>query len=325
MANKAYPFYTADVFSDRAFGGNPLAVFPIADGITDEQMLQIAQEFNLSETVFVLLPRTPRADRRLRIFTPAGEIPFAGHPTLGAAAVLALIGEAPATSNEATIYLEEDVGFIPVTIRVALDQPVYAELTVNQPPTFDAPPAPLADLAAAVGLTENDLLDPQDYPPLVGSCGLPFLVLPVKDVDVLGRSHLIKPHWETHLANTPAAHIYLITPDLITPDPAPSSSQSPSHWRVRMYAPGLGIPEDPATGSAATVLGGYLAHHGPIASRADGEYTWHVEQGIEIGRPSKLAIRTTRLNQQIQSISVGGYSTLMSKGQFLLPDPSELD
>ncbi len=310
MANKAYSFYTADVFSDRPFGGNPLAVFPIADGITEQQMLAIAQEFNLSETVFVQLPRTPRADRRLRIFTPAGEIPFAGHPTIGAAAVLALMGEIPATSEETTLYLEEDVGFIPVKVRVGLDNPVYAELTVAQPPTFEDPPAPLADLAIAAGLTVDDFLDPALFPPLVGSCGLPFLVLPVKDREALRRSQLNQAHWQQHLADTNGAHLYLITPS--TPD---------NHWRVRMYAPALGIREDPATGSAASVLGGYLARYGTEDGVLEqGDYHWQVEQGIEMGRPSRLSIHTTLNNGDITAIRVGGYSIPMSRGDFLLPE-----
>ena len=320
MANKAYPFYTADVFSDRPFGGNPLAVFPVADGITDTQMLQIAQEFNLSETVFVQLPRTPRADRRLRIFTPTGEIPFAGHPTIGAAAVLTLIGEVPATSNETTVYLEEKVGFIPVKIRVGLDTPVYAELTVYEAPTFEPPTATPAELAAAVNLTDADFLNLDQFPPIIGSCGLPFLILPVKDVEALGRSQLVESHWQQHLAGTTGAHIYLITPDSSAPQTAPQTT--PPHWRVRMYAPALGISEDPATGSAATVLGGYLAQYGHSNPLEDGEHHWSVEQGIEIARPSKLAIQTTLNNQQITAIRVGGYSTLMSKGQFLLPQDS---
>ncbi|MGD1851945.1 MAG: PhzF family phenazine biosynthesis protein [Cyanophyceae cyanobacterium] len=319
MANKAYPFYTADVFSDRPFGGNPLAVFPVADGITDEQMLCIAREFNLSETVFVQLPRTPRADRRLRIFTPTGEIPFAGHPTIGAAAILTLIGEVPATSDEAIIYLEENVGFIPVKIRVDLDQPVYAELTVNQPPTFDPPPASLTQIAAAAGLTETDFLNVDQFPPLVGSCGLPFLILPVKDVETLGRSHLAHSPWQDHLRHTPGAHLYLIAPS------APHSPQA-DRWQVRMYAPVLGISEDPATGSAATVLGGYLAQYGLVPKGdsdpfpTDGEYRWDVQQGVEMGRPSTLAVRTIVKQQKITAISVGGHSTLISKGEFLLPD-----
>ncbi|MEM9246584.1 MAG: PhzF family phenazine biosynthesis protein [Cyanobacteria bacterium P01_F01_bin.153] len=319
MANKAYPFYTADVFSDRPFGGNPLAVFPVADGITDEQMLRIAQEFNLSETVFVQLPRTPRADRRLRIFTPTGEIPFAGHPTIGAAAVLTLIGEVPATSDEAIIYLEENVGFIPVKIRVDLDKPVYAELTVQQPPTFEPPPASLPEIVAAAGLTESDVLDMDRFPPLVGSCGLPFLILPVKDIAALGRSHLVPSLWQEHLQNTPGAHCYLIAPDDI------QSPQSTA-WQVRMYAPALGISEDPATGSAATVLGGYLAQYGLSQGNndlEDGEYCWDLKQGIEMGRPSTLVIRTTIKNQIITAIRVGGRSILMSKGEFLLPNPDE--
>ncbi|MEM9771120.1 MAG: PhzF family phenazine biosynthesis protein [Cyanobacteria bacterium P01_D01_bin.73] len=326
MANQAYPFYTADVFSDRPFGGNPLAVFPVADSITDDQMLRIAQEFNLSETVFVQLPRTPRADRRLRIFTPTGEIPFAGHPTIGAAAVLTLIGEVPATSNEAMIYLEETVGFIPVKIRVTPNQPVYAELMVSQAPSFEPAPAPLEKLAAAASLTESDFLDPQQFPPLVGSCGLPFLILPVKDFEVLGRSQLSQSIWQEHLGNTPGAHLYLIAPQ------NPEDPKTSDQWRVRMYAPALGIREDPATGSAATVLGGYLAQYGASSTSIstanpnksvplkDGEYHWQIEQGIEMDRPSSLSVHTTVENQSITAIRVGGHSTLMSKGQFLIPD-----
>ncbi len=152
-----YKFYTADVFTDKIFGGNQLAVFPQAQGLTSDIMQQIAKEFNLSETVFVLPSENPQATRRLRIFTPGAEIPFAGHPTVGTAYVLSAISDIPLTGDTTTILFEEGVGLVPVTIRAENGQPIYTELTAAQLPEFGPEPPPQADLAAMLSLEVQDL------------------------------------------------------------------------------------------------------------------------------------------------------------------------
>jgi trans-2,3-dihydro-3-hydroxyanthranilate isomerase len=301
-----YRFYTADVFTDTLFGGNQLAVFPDAQGIDPALMQQVAREFNLSETVFVLPPADPRHTRRLRIFTPATEMPFAGHPTVGAAYVLASIGAVDTPAERNPIVFEEGVGPVPVTIFATDGKPVMAQLTAAQPPDFGPPPPTSAVLAAMLGLDEHDLLR-EGYEPQAVSCGVPFLIVPLRNRSALARARLRRDHWEQALADYWAPSLYLISFDPELPD---------SHIRARMFAPGLGVDEDPATGAAATTLGGYLGQR-EVAD--DGTMHWRVEQGFEMGRPSLIEVEIDKTGGQIDAIRIGGKAVLVSEGQMALP------
>lgn len=296
-----YRFYTADVFTDRRFGGNPLAVFPNAEGLTPEQMQQISREFNLSETVFVLPPETSSGTRRLRIFTPGTELPFAGHPTVGTAYVLATIGEILLTDPETQIIFEEGVGPVPVVIRSHGNQPIFSQLSAAKMPEFGPPPPPVTELAEMLQLDSSGLLNGALAPQAV-SCGVPFLCIPVTDCSTLAQAKLNIPHWETLLANYWAPHVYLLTLD---------SHHGKANVRVRMFAPAMGITEDPATGAAATVLAGYLCARNPLQ---DGTLNWTVEQGIEIHRPSLLEVEADKQGGKIVGIRVAGRSVLISEG-----------
>lgn len=300
-------FYTADVFTTEAFGGNPLAVFPQAAGIAADRMQAIARELNLSETVFVLPPETATGTRRLRIFTPGGEIPFAGHPTVGTAFVLAAIGEIPLVGDDDTaIVFEEGVGPVPVTIRSHAGQPVSSELAVAQTPIvapLELSNRSIADLAAMVGLESAELTVP-GWQPATASCGLPFTVIPVRDAAALERSRLNLALWENQLAATDAPHVYLVT------------GLGGDRLTVRMFAPALGIPEDPATGSAAAALGGYLVQG---RSLPDGEHQWAIAQGQAIQRPSHLSVTVAIDQGQITGVRVGGSSVLISEGIIYRP------
>jgi trans-2,3-dihydro-3-hydroxyanthranilate isomerase len=303
-----YQFYTADVFTDRMFGGNQLAVFANAQGLNSEQMQAIAREFNLSETVFVFPPETPEGTRCLRIFTPKTELEFAGHPTVGTAYVLSAIGEIPLINKEITITFEEKVGLVPVKIRSQDGKPYYTELTAAQLPEFGPPPPPLADLAAMLSLETSALLQGENCPQAV-SCGLPFLFIPVRNREVLGRANLNLSLWQELLIDYWASSVYLFT---FAPELAGSDLRS------RMFAPGLGVAEDPATGSAATALAGYL---GIRNSLTDGRLRWVVEQGFEMGRPSLLQVEADKKKGEITEIRVGGSSVLVSEGTIDLPNP----
>lgn len=304
METRPYSFYTADVFADRPFGGNPLAVFPRAEGLTSEQMQRIAREFNLSETTFVLPPETPEGTRRLRIFTPTAELPFAGHPTVGTAYVLAAIGELPCDREESTILFEEGVGPVPVKIRAKDGKPVDSELAAAKTPEFRTLDLSRADWAELLALTPEDL-DAPGWEPTAVSCGMPFAIVPLRDREALGRSRLRRDAWERRLAGAWAREVYLLAP-----------GEAPADWRVRMFAPRLGIDEDPATGAAATALGGYLGRHHP---QPDGTLVWRVEQGIEMGRPSTLRVAADKANGEVVAIRVGGASVLMSSGELFVP------
>ncbi len=304
-----YRFHTCDVFTDRAFGGNQLAVFPEAEGLGDERMQQVARELNLSETVFVLPPEDPAHARRLRIFTPQIEVPFAGHPTVGAALVLAQVGEVALEGERTTLVLEERVGPIEVVIRSEYGRPVDATFTTAVLPEFGPPPPPATDLARMLSLAESDLLL-ETRPPTAVSCGLPFLFVPLRDLDAVRRAQLRLPDWEELLAAYWAPHVHVFTHDAELPG---------CDLHARMFAPAAGVPEDPATGSAAAALAGLLAARSP---EADGTLHWSVEQGLEIGRPSIIEIEADKAAGEIVAVRVGGSAVMMSEGLMSIPsDP----
>ncbi len=298
-------YYTLDVFTDRMFGGNPLGVVPDAVGLDPATMQSIARELNLSETVFLLPPETPWGTRRLRIFTPAHEVPFAGHPTVGAAWYLVESGEVPAMSDGVTtLVLEENVGPVTVEVRTRAGWPEFVRFQTAVLP--ERRPGPdRAICAQLLSLTEDEIGEPGWEPEMV-SCGLPFLVIPVRDVDALGRSRLDPAAWEEHLEGAWARAVYPITPRPL---------DSGVDLRVRMYAPSAGVPEDPATGSAAAALAGYMAKRAP----GDGSYRWRIEQGVEMGRPSLIEAEADVSGGQITAVRVGGTAVAVGRGTMTIP------
>jgi trans-2,3-dihydro-3-hydroxyanthranilate isomerase len=301
-----YHYLTADVFTDRPFGGNPLAVFPDGRGLPPERMQQIARELNLSETVFVLPPDDPEHTRRLRIFTPGAELPFAGHPTVGTAHILAAIGEIALAEETTRIVFEEGVGPVPVAIRAEGGAPVFAQLTAAQLPE-QGPPAPAAgELAALLSLDPGDILDGEDRAE-PWSCGVGFLFIPVRSREALGRVRLRLDLWEKLLARTWAPHVCVVCrePEL------PGSS-----LRSRMFAPALGIVEDPATGGAVSALAGWVAAR---ETERNGTLRHIVEQGFEMGRPSLLHLEVDLRSGAVTAVRVGGSTVLMSEGWMEVP------
>ncbi|HLL83174.1 MAG TPA: PhzF family phenazine biosynthesis isomerase [Longimicrobium sp.] len=294
-----YRYHTLDVFTDRLFGGNPLAVFTDARGISDAQMQAVARELNLSETVF-LFPPEAGGTRRARIFTPGSELRFAGHPTVGTAFLLVALGEVPAEERETEVVLEEGVGPVPVRVRVRGGKPDFAQLTAAQPPVVRPAPA-REELAALLGLDAADLSD--SWEPAVASAGVGFTVIPLRDVAALGRVRLDLAAWERVLAHTDAPGVYPVVPA------APGETV-----RVRMFAPAMGIPEDPATGAAAAALGGYLAR-----DAQQGTLRWTVEQGEEMGRPSTIYLEADVHNGIVMRVRVGGSAVQVSEGTMEIP------
>jgi trans-2,3-dihydro-3-hydroxyanthranilate isomerase len=298
----SFPFVTADVFTKDQFGGNQLAVFTDAEKLPPELMPKIAREFNFSETTFVLPPRDPRHTRHVRIFTPAGEIPFAGHPTIGTAHVLASIGAIKLNGTETRITLEEGVGPVPVTIRSDNGKPVFAQLTAAKLPEVGPPPPPAGDLARALGLDESDIRTDAFKPEGV-TCGLAFLFVPLRDRKALARARVRLDEFERVLGGywTPMVFIFCDQPEL-----------PGSHYRARMFAPTAGVAEDPATGSANAAFGGYLAARD---KRTDGTLRWVVEQGFEMGRPSLIEVEVDKRAGAVTAARVGGSSVLVTKGE----------
>jgi len=298
-------FLTADVFTEQVFGGNPLAVLPDARGLDPARMQEVAREFNLSETVFVLPPDDPAHTRRLRIFTPAHELPFAGHPTVGSALVLAAIGAIELEGETTWITFEEGAGPVSVSIRAAGGRPVFAELAAPKPP--EARPAPEAGpLAAMLGLAPSDLRTDAGLP-VIASTGLPFLIVELTDAAALARARLDHRLWRRLLADAEACAVYLVTRDAAGLD---------ADFRARMFAPAAGVEEDPATGSAAAAFGGWLGLH---EVPADGTARYLIAQGQEMGRPSRLEVTVETRAGEVVAVRVGGSAVLVSEGTIEAP------
>jgi len=294
-------YLTADVFTDRKFGGNQLAVFPDARQINSDLMPRIAQEFNYSETTFVLPPDDPSHTAKVRIFTPGGELQFAGHPTVGTAYVLASIGAIKLTGDETHIVLEEGVGPVPVTIRAKNGRPDFAQLTAAKLPEIGPPPPSADTLAAMLSLKSGDVLD-NGMKAEALSCGTPFLFVPVRDRAAVGRSRIKMDLWESALGGYITKEVFVFAMDAELAD---------NDIRARMFAPGIGVPEDPATGSACVALAGYLAGRDP---RTQGTLRWIVEQGFEMGRPSILEIEADKKQGAVTTVRVGGRTVLVCDG-----------
>lgn len=307
---RQYRFLTCDVFTDTAFGGNPLAVVPEAEGLTDARMQAIAAEFNLSETIFVFRPLDAAHTARVRIFTPRAELPFAGHPTVGCALMLAALGRVERSAHgEGALVLEENVG--PVAVRLAPDESgrPTATFTAPQVPRLTVeglPPAPV--LARLLSLEAGDAVTREPLSPAICSAGVPFLVVPVSP-ETLDRIRFDTAVWAEHLKDGPAPHVYVVAPD----DP-----QRPAEVRARMFAPALGIAEDPATGSAATALAVWLDRLRPAAG--DDSIAWTIRQGVAMGRPSTIEVSADRRDGALKAVHVGGTAVMISDGTMAVPD-----
>jgi trans-2,3-dihydro-3-hydroxyanthranilate isomerase len=258
-------YVTLDVFTDRPFGGNPLAVFCDQPELPTPLMQNIARELNLSETVFIVPPRNPRALRRLRIFTPATELPFAGHPTIGAVHVLVESGIAQIHGDRGHFALELEVGIVPISVARHGHAPPFLQLTAARLPETKGNAPTRAELAQLLSLDVSDIVSDTDFAQPY-SCGLPYLFVPVRSRAALGRAQPDSAAWKKilHDAWASQAFVFCRDPELVG-----------SHVRARMFAPEFGIIEDPATGSAAAAFAGYLADRDPQTS---GTLRWVVEQ-----------------------------------------------
>jgi trans-2,3-dihydro-3-hydroxyanthranilate isomerase len=291
-----------DVFTDRAFGGNPLAVVLDAGGLSTAQMQAIASEFNYSETTFVLPPQDAAHDARVRIFTVRSEIPFAGHPNVGTAFVLA----AQAAKPPARLLFEEKAGLVPVEILSEQGGAVGAELTAPQPlKRLTALSAGQA--AACISLTSGDIISDR-HPPQIVSVGLPFLVVEVASRDALQRARPDAAAFAQTFPQHGCDAVYFYTRNV---PPAEACD-----LQARMFHPGSsGLSEDPATGSATVAAAALLAD---LASEREGELKLRIGQGVDMGRPSLLLTRVVKGNGAVASAHVGGRCVQMMEGTFRL-------
>jgi trans-2,3-dihydro-3-hydroxyanthranilate isomerase len=308
---KKLPYHILDVFTDRAFGGNPLAVFTDARGVSAALMQAIARELNLSETTFVLPPRDPKNDYQVRIFTPTHEMPMAGHPTIGTAFILAHEGVVRPSGLETTIVFEEGVGPVPVSIGWKNGAPGFIEMRQPLPkfgPRFEKAEA----IAEMLSLDPRDILD-TNLPMEVISCGVPFLFVPINSLEAMGRIRFRADLCEQVLRGfAPESGVFAFTKGGRFPG---------SEMHGRMFAPGLGVNEDPATGGACGPLGCYLVRHRVILP--EGELRCVIEQGVEMGRPSFIKIRIARRGDEIIEVHVGGTCHHIGAGALELEELSQ--
>jgi trans-2,3-dihydro-3-hydroxyanthranilate isomerase len=300
-----YRFVLADVFTETLFGGNQLAVLPDARGLIGEQMQAITREFNLSETVFVLPPDDPGNTRRLRIFTPGFELPFAGHPTVGTAFVLAAIGDMPLEDEMTRIVFEEGVGPVRVAIAARDGRPTAAQLSAARLPERGPEPPPSDDLAAMLGLGPDDVCSGEDAPAAY-SAGVPFLFVPLPDRAAVDRARIDQAAWRRALADHWAPHVYVF---------AYERGSGGGEVYSRMFAPAMNIAEDPATGAAAAALAGYLG----ARDTAPGTRRWTISQGVAMGRPSTIAVEFDNAAGAIAEVRVGGSAVLVGEGVIRIP------
>jgi trans-2,3-dihydro-3-hydroxyanthranilate isomerase len=289
-------YHTVDVFTRTRFGGNPLAVVLGADGLTAEQMQAVAREFNYSETSFVLRPSDPRHTAEVRIFTPTVEVPFAGHPNVGTAFVLASAGVAGMRDE---FIFEEKAGLVPARIIREGERVKHVQLAAPQPlrigQAFDA-----GAVAECLSLTTADVLCDR-HPPRVASVGLPFVVVEVANRQAVARAKANKAGFTKVLPGDGADAIYLYCRELDERDGAVD-------FTARMFAPFDNLPEDPATGSATAATCALLASLEGEASRR-----FEVAQGIDMGRPSLIAIEVTP-----EAVLIEGACIPVMSGQLLV-------
>lgn len=302
-------YHLVDVFTTQRFGGNQLAVFTNGRGLPTDLMQSIAKELNLSETTFVLPPQDPGNDFWVRIFTPAAELPMAGHPTVGTAFVLAweqLIAASDAASDAApdggqkTVHFEEGVGTIPVTLTFEDGRPGLIKM--SQPlPKFGPIFEDRAAMAAILSIKANDI--DAAHPLETVSCGVPFLYVPVKNLAAIQAIKVRHDLWEAHLKDFATPHIFAFTMETETERATVHS---------RMFAPAFGIAEDPATGAASGPLGAYLVKHKLVQGAPI--VTIIGEQGLEMGRPSFIQIDIEQEAGEISGVYVGGQSVYVGEG-----------
>jgi trans-2,3-dihydro-3-hydroxyanthranilate isomerase len=311
-----YRFVQLDVFTDTAFCGNPLAVFPEAEGLTDERMQQIAREMNLSETVFVLPSDKPEVLRRLRIFTPSSELPFAGHPIAGTWNCLAREDVVPMPENGngwSHIMHEVGIGVLPVDIEFKDGEPVRVVMTQGK---FEIRGEiddwqEQADIARALGLAREDL--DESLPIQAVSTGNTMLLVPVRSLADLGNCRpnipLLEESYQRSevLKGLNGTGCYAFTRETI------EIGEARAHAR---FFVGMNIGEDPATGSAAGPLGGYLVYHGAAnVEPVEGVYKFVIEQGDFINRPSRIGLEVKGEAGKVKEVRVGGKSVVVARGE----------
>jgi trans-2,3-dihydro-3-hydroxyanthranilate isomerase len=297
-------FFTLDVFTGEPLAGNPLAVVLDAEGLDDARMQAIAREFNLSETVFLHPPESDRHRAALRIFTPGRELPFAGHPTVGTAVLLALLDRHDGPDAVA-FGLEEQVGVVPCVVATEGKGRGYARFRVPRLPEIWGDGRDPAEAARALGLEVGEI-GFERHLPSRHSAGVRFDFVPVASLDALARSRPSGDAFRQVFGDSgpPAAYVY-----------TRQTASEGLRFRARMFAPSFGIAEDPATGAAAAAFAGALMQFEPLGA---GEHAVVIEQGYEMRRPSEIELQIVIRDGELASAEIGGRAVVVSEGTLAL-------
>jgi len=293
-------FVTLDVFTQTPLTGNPLAVVVDCDHLTDQRMQAIGREFNLSETTFVFPPADPKNTAEVRIFTPECELPFAGHPTIGTAIILAMREHEGEEEFTTEVRLEEKVGLVPVTVTVKPGEAPHGVFSSPVMPRAAGDPPSDELIADALGLVSSDIGFDAHLPGIFNA-GLNFLFVPVHDLAALKRASVVMPGWHNMLEGLNVHSAYIYT----------KGGDSGVDFQSRLFAPDEGILEDPATGSAAATFPGQILVNELLG---DGDYHWKIAQGIEIGRPSRIDVEARIRDGIFEYIRVGGHARIVQRG-----------
>ena len=292
-----YRYFVCDVFTTQMFSGNQLAVLPEAQGLSESQMQNIAKEFNFSETTFVFPPEAGQT-KKVRIYTPNAEVPFAGHPNIGTAFILAKDGAFGTFDTGKEVVFEEKAGLVPVKIKKDESGYIWCELSAPEILSI-GDPVSKSLVASVLTLNESEILT-TTHPPQVASVGLPFLLVEISSDNSLIRAQIDVRKLELLIEKAGVSYIHLYCRNVENFD-----------IKARMFAPLDGVSEDPATGSANAALIGLLSQYENID---DSDKNWTISQGTEIGRPSVLYGRTQKQKGKVIGVWIGGHSVLVSEG-----------
>lgn len=305
-----FQYFIADVFTQSIFSGAQIAVFPNADGLNAEKMALMARELNLSETVFIFHRLQADNQRRMRIFSPSGEIDFAGHPIIAAAFVLGLCGDIPLSNPLTPMLFEQNVGFIETNISSSNGQPTFVQFTRNVSPVVDRFAPTDEELSQFLGVSQSEL-DHKKYAPRLVSCGFPYLIVPVWHYDSVRKAKFNEAAWSQSIApQTAAQEIVLFAPKTPYPD---------ADFHARLLGPRIGIHEDPPIGSAMPALCAYLCS---FEQTQKGTHVFAVDRGVPDKRRSVINLEMDNKHETQLTIRIGGQAVLAAEGSMTVPEQS---
>jgi trans-2,3-dihydro-3-hydroxyanthranilate isomerase len=302
-----YNYYIADVFTSQIFNGAQIAVFPNADGLSNEQMQLLAKELNLTETVFVFHPGSEGTTRKMRIFSPLGEIDFAGHPIIATAYVLGCCGDINLTEAITPVVFEQNVGPIDVNISASQGKPFFVQFSRKVSSIVDRFAPTDEELAGFLSIQQSEL-DHKKYSPRLVSCGVPYLIVPVWSYDSVRKAKFNYAAWSQSIAPQTAAQEILLF--------APKTPFMDSDFNARLLGPRIGIHEDPPIGSAMPAFASYLCS---FEHTRKGTHTFAVDRGDAQARRSVLNLEMDHKGQEQLALRVGGEAVMFAQGTVFLP------